>query len=759
MVGPILTLLAAFATSTGLQDQPDTAEVSPHVSVFARLELAVQGGPRGLIQTDVDDDGADELIVLTELPGRIHIWSGLKPELTTLSKPFVADVPDFCLGPELLPDNTLVLASRIDQAVLLYPLTADHIRSTENPTRSFVPQEIRIALGAIPRALTVGDSSWGGTRIAVVTEAPELLIINGDRIESRTPLVDSLPTAVAFAQGGVIVASQGSPSLVFYAAEASPTAGSTVSFQPGAELKLAGIPRDIAILDLDHDGDEELVCLLGARTAYVLGLEREGGLTPWFSNGAELPNAVEWQTGSLPIDLTTFDLTGDGYLELIATHLSDQVISVLGGFEIEGPRLTNALHGGAGPWRSEIGDLDGDGNPDLAVANPQGSAISLFFGSPSHSSFGGFQGAPHHMAVPVPHSMTSGDFDGDGRDDVALLSAWDNSIGMLFGAPGATASFQPVETIVAPPESDELATGDLDGDGLDDLVMLVQTPLGTKLLALTFGPSGRRQLHSSATDCREGAGILPLDFDGDGRAEVLVSDAAGHELIVYGLSVTGELSAIARLALDDAPGELTPIYGASAGSAEIQLRGLAVGLDGVDGSGIGLISVAPAEQAKSELALGLAPFSIVGTLPTPRPVQDIIGADMNGDGFTDIAALMQGATDNQAGGVLIMLSPNGTSGSSWRQLPPLLTGPKSYHLVAKDLNGDQASELFVSSQYAYRIDTWVGIPGRAPAPSWRLGAHRGCMDMAFVDINGDGAIELIVSNNHSSDVSVLQLGD
>lgn len=764
MVGTILSVLAAIA-ALPLSQAPSEAlvkesEQATPVSVYTRLELSVPGGPRGLLQTDIDGDGSDELVVVTERPGRIHVWRDLKPGFGALAKPLIANVPDYCIGPELLPNNTLVLASRTDQELLLCSLSSDLFTTRTEASPIFETEKERVGLGSIPRALCVGTGSWDSPRIAVVTEAPELLILNGTSIESRTPLIDTLPTAVVFAAGGVIVASQGKPSLVFYAVEQPSEPGGAVTLRAAAELTLSGIPRDLAVLDLDQDGEEELVCLLGSRTAHILGLENEGGLQPWFTDSDPLPEAVEWTTGALPIDLTTFDLTGDGFHELIATHLSDQVVSVLSDFTISGPKRANPLHGGAGPWRSEVGDLNGDGKPDLAVANPQGSAISLFFGGASETALGTFQGAPHYASIPVPHSMTAGDFNGDGCDDVAMLSAWDNSLGLLFGTPdsaSATTAFLPVQTVAAPPETDELATGDVDGDGLDDVVMLEQTPGGTKLLALTFATNARREFRSTAADCKEGAGLLLIDFNGDGRDEMLVADAAGRKLLVFGLDASSQLTALASLPLDAAPGSLTPIFGASQGSDAVRLKGLAVGLQGEQGSGIGLLSVLSAKQAAESLANGAAPFALVGVLPTPRPVQDIVGADMDGDGLTDIAVLMQGSTDNQPGGVLISLAPNGADRVSWKHLPPLLTGPKAFHLLARDLNGDNAAELFVSSQYAYRVDSWVGVPGRAPAPSWRLGAHRGCMDMAFADINGDGKIELLVSNNHSSDVSVLRL--
>jgi hypothetical protein len=275
---------------------------------------------------------------------------------------------------------------------------------------------------------------------------------------------------------------------------------------------------------------------------------------------------------------------------------------------------------------------------------------------------------------------------------------------------------------------------------------------------LSFQGPGTISLSSDAQDCREGSAILLVDFDGNGRDEVLVSDAAGRALLVFAATKDkqGNHTLVLRssLALDYAPGALTPIFDTKGE----RLKGIAVGLDGDKGPGIGLLSLQAPPVAATKLAAGLAPFALVAKLPTPRPVQDLVGADIDADGFTDIAALMQGVNDNQPGVVLVILAPNANGRDSWTNMAPLLAGPKAFHLLAKDQNGDGAAEIFVSSQYAYRVDTWVGVPGGAPAPSWRLGAHRGCMDLALADIDGDGTQELIVSNNHSSDVSVLRIG-
>jgi len=100
-----------------------------------------------------------------------------------------------------------------------------------------------------------------------------------------------------------------------------------------------------------------------------------------------------------------------------------------------------ALVSGSSPVSVAVGDFNGDGLPDLAVANQDSNDVSVLIGNGD----GSFQVARNFPAGNIPASVAVGDFNGDGRQDLAVANQDSNDVSVLIG--NGDGSFQVARNI------------------------------------------------------------------------------------------------------------------------------------------------------------------------------------------------------------------------------------------------------------------------------------------------------------------------
>jgi hypothetical protein len=336
-----------------------------------------------------------------------------------------------------------------------------------------------------------------------------------------------------------------------------------------------------------------------------------------------------------PISLATGDYNGDGKLDVVAADFNEL-----------GPNVTVFLGNGDGgfsalaPTSPELesntlgvvsGDFNSDGKADLLVIGQDandGSVVSFLAGNGD----GTFQSA---MLSSVPDayldgSAVVGDFNGDGKLDIALGTEVQSphSVAVLLGTGDGT--FDPVYLDVPDPGAGEeapgfaIASADLNGDGLSDLIVL--TNLGVSVF-LGQANGGFNPVPVGPFGEQESVGVATLavgDLNGDGKPDVAIDDPSGVELL-FGQG-DGTFSAPVALPI---PAQLQATYelGAIAisdlngdGDNDIVLsteNGVAV----FDGHGDGTFSLA--DQT-----------SVLAT--TDFGTSELVLADVNGDGTPDV---------------------------------------------------------------------------------------------------------------------------
>src|SRR5262249_39792183 len=135
-------------------------------------------------------------------------------------------------------------------------------------------------------------------------------------------------------------------------------------------------------------------------------------------------NSLTVDAGSEPESVAVRDFNGDGKLDLaVANYIFSNNVTILlgdgkGGFPNANSSTVSA---GSNPHSVAVGDFNGDGKPDLAVANLSSNNVTVLlntceahpcagiaFAQPTGSPFG---------AGSTPESVAVGDFNGDGKPD------------------------------------------------------------------------------------------------------------------------------------------------------------------------------------------------------------------------------------------------------------------------------------------------------------------------------------------------------
>ena len=176
------------------------------------------------------------------------------------------------------------------------------------------------------------------------------------------------------------------------------------------------------------------------------------------------------------------------------------------------PQVTYAV--GTDPNGIVAGDFNGDGRLDLAVTNYGDNTVSVLLGNGD----GTFEPRSPMRSGTIRGAIVAGDFTGDGRTDL-VVSDGDGTQILLDNGDG---TFQPASTF-APGISGSLVAADFTGDGRLDLAVAGGGDNGTVSVLLgngdgTFAPP---VTYAVGTDP---IGIVAGDFNGDGRLDLAVAN-------------------------------------------------------------------------------------------------------------------------------------------------------------------------------------------------------------------------------------------
>jgi len=502
-----------------------------------------------------------------------------------------------------------------------------------------------------------------------------------------------------------------------------------------------------------------------------------------FGNGdGTFKPAVSYDSGGeYAYSVAVADVNADGKPDLLVANYCADSSCAVGGVDVflgngDGTFQPVVSYGSGGQNAESVAvvDVNGDGKPDLLVANQcssgscAGGAVSVLLGNGN----GTFQAAiSYDSGGYYANSVAVRDVNGDGKPDLLVLNQCanagacaDGTVAVLLG--NGDGSFQGAATFAPGGQyAYSVATGDVNGDGKLDLLVADQRTSGGTigvLLGKGDGTFQRAMSYSSGGQYAYSVAIADVNQDGkpdllvanyDGTAGVLLGNGDGsfHAAVTYSSGGNYAYS----VAVADVDGDGKPDLLVANGC--LSVTSCATGGIGVLlGRGDGTF-----EQAVSYGSGGQNAYSVAV-------------ADLNGDGKPDLLlANKYVGNGNYANGVIGVLLGNG-DGTFQPAVSYSSGGYVAYSVTIGDVNGDGKPDLIVTNECVSSGNCANGIvgvllgngDGTFQAATTIATPPIGFGALALADLNGDGKLDvasgagnfLLLGNGDGTFQSPLVLG-
>jgi hypothetical protein len=326
------------------------------------------------------------------------------------------------------------------------------------------------------------------------------------------------------------------------------------------------------------------------------------------------------------------------------------------------------------PYSVAIGDFNKDGKQDIATANYFSNSISIRLGD----GYGNFFGNTDVNVGSNPYSIAIADFNGDGNQDLAVANHNSSNVSIRLG--DGAGGFSGNTDVNVGPVPTFVSIGDFNGDGKKDIATSI---IGNNSVSVRFGDGAGNFYGTTGIPVGSGPFSIAIgDFNGDGNQDIASANYNNDNITIYLGNGFGSFSSTSYVDVGINPYSIT------------------IG----DFNGDGKQDLATANYNSNNVSIclgdGAGNFSLTTNVMVGNGPGSLAIGDFNGDGNQDLA------TSNYTSGTVSIRLGNGAGDFSGTSNIVIGTGPES--IAIGDFNSDGKQDLAVAVNSSNSVSIRLG---------------------------------------------------
>ena len=492
---------------------------------------------------------------------------------------------------------------------------------------------------------------------------------------------------------------------------------------------------NVASGDLNKDGKPDFVV-----TTNNLPQTGMTSAVAWINNGKGSFTQTQQITVGQATTPTLADVNGDGIPDLIyedpASSAMLDVAMGTGQGTFGAPKGYSGQPGAATFSPVITGDFNGDGKPDIAWSrnNLGGGSVVIVFLNAGNGTFG--SGTSYFMGI-APAGLAVADMNRDGIQDLVVQDSWGGAVRLFYGSTTGALRTGPAIAFNSP---STIAVGDLNGDGIQDIVVGSVTDQYSHhgITVLTGQANGSFTSRLIQDFLGTVTAALIRDLNGDGKADLCITEQNAVQFNPGGFVDQSYLA----------------VYPGNGNGTFQNPRTYNVDSDPVNvieadiyGDGRpALITPSDNSRTLSVLRSDVPGFYVAAPITLSPHAEGIVSADFNHDGIMDMAVVNNPTCKAPCNGAVTVFFGTGhgwfDTGHSYA------IGMHGSGISAGDLNGDGVMDLVVTDNTAGDNSDVSVLLGNAngtfqAAHNFVLGVSSS--DVFLADMNRDKKLDLVTA--------------